>query len=208
MRQIFIFGESYAYGVGDTDSGWANRLKVSMHEKMYAPDGTGETVQIYNFGKPGATVDFLLSTMPFILSEYAQEDSTVLISIGANDSRAQDHPDSFVSDPEIFRENLSKLIKSIKGKAENIIFLCYPAHDESKTLPKHNPLTGGKSYFFESRLQEYFNEVKAVCEEQGIDVLDIQHHQWKSTCLYDDGLHPNDKGHKIIFEAVKKKLEL
>lgn len=78
--------------------------------------------------------------------------------------------------------------------------------DESKVYPKINPLDGSTSYFKNDRINSFNKILKKVCEGYDranfIDMSRLSD-DWVGSCLFKDGLHPNDKGHELIFAALK-----
>lgn len=205
MAKVFIFGASIAYGVGGEEGGWGDLLKRKIHLKMYGNSGIGEKHQVYNFGKPGATVEFALDTFSYQLDKYADDQKAIaIVSVGINNTRAKEKPDNFVSNIEDYRNAMTKLLKSLKQKVNYLICVGYSPVDESKTTPKPNPLTGGFTYFFNNRIQEFNDEFKRICKEEGVKFIDIDINPqvWIEKFLWDDGLHPNKLGHQLIFENV------
>src|SRR5512133_4042867 len=101
MIQIFILGSSMVYGVGGPNGGWADLIKQHLHKKMYGENGVGEKYEIYNFGKSGATIDFVKDTFKSQLDAYDRKQKTIiLVSVGGNNTKAEETPDNFVSTPE------------------------------------------------------------------------------------------------------------
>ena len=61
-----------------------------------------------------------------------------------------------------------------------------------------------EKYYTNENIQEYNNVVKSICEENNLSFIEIFDNWMKSDYknLLEDGLHPNSKGHKKIFETV------
>jgi len=211
MAQIFIFGSSSAYGVGGCEGGWADMLKRHLHQTMYGENGTGEKDELYNFAKPGVTVEFVKETFPILLKHYRnQEKVIVVLSIGLNNAKATDWPDNFVSSADDFRTAMHDLLTKMKSLVDQIIVIGYPPHDETKTLPKHNPLTGSRSYFCNERTALFEDALKNVCIDLGVKFIGLStsHKEWVNGCLCLDGLHPNHTGYEKIFRALVSEIEL
>jgi lysophospholipase L1-like esterase len=210
MSKIFIFGASFSYGVGGEEGGWADLLKKKLHSIMYAPGGIGEKHEIYNFGKPGAMSNFVNDTYSFFIDNFSNEENKIaIVSIGLNDSRAKERPDNFVSNIEDFKKTTQELLFNLKQKVNHLICLEYLPVDEVKTTPKPNPLTGGSTYFFNSRIKEFNDVFKEMCKEQDVKLIEfeINEDDWIKNCLYEDGLHPNKVGHNLIFEKLWPEVE-
>ncbi|MDO8452112.1 MAG: SGNH/GDSL hydrolase family protein [bacterium] len=210
MIQIFILGASTVYGVGGKEGGWADLIKRSLHAKMYAPAGTGERYEVYNFGKSGARIDFVQRSFPEQVQQYGRGGKIItIISVGGNNSKAENEPNAVVSSIGEYSKEMSVLLDMLKEKSTHVIAVGSGYYDESKTNPKLNPLTGGRSYFTNKRREEYEQVMKQVCAERGIPFIgvDVSSHVWKNTYQYRDGLHPNDRGHERICANVLKVLE-
>ena len=205
MIQFFIFGDSVAYGVG-AEQGWSDLLKQHLHAAMYERDGIGEKYELYNFGKPGAGVDFVLKTHESLLEAYGRHDTTVaILCIGGNETKARTEPDNFVSSTDAFASRMTTLIDSFKQQVDNVIVLpTLIAVDETKVNPKVSPFNGGKSFFVNDRIYAFNETLKNLCSDRGISyvVPGINPNDWAANYLYEDGLHPNQSGNEQIFHAL------
>lgn len=209
MQQIFVFGASTAYGVAGTQGGWADIIKRKLHERMYGK-GQGEKIEFYNFGKSGAVIEFVRTNFPTLLAMYQRGDDRIaIVGMGGNNAKAENEPDNFVSTPEEYRAELSELLAAFRQSFKTVMFVGNAWVDESKTMPKHNPLTGGKSYFSNSRYETFKSIQREVCAELDVTFIPIEVsiEEWQSKYLYRDGLHPNDAGYEFIAERVWSVLE-
>jgi len=210
MSQIFIFGASSVYGVGGENGGWADMVKRKVHHQMYSENGVGEKHEVYIFAKSGATVEFVLNNFQQQIDQYKKNGKVIaLLSVGANNARAKDKPDDFVSTPKEFEKSIKKLINQLKSSVNNLICVGYTPVDETKTAPKPNPLSGGTSYFYNKRLTEFNTIFEKACKDLGVKFIniDIDPQEWKNKYLFRDGLHPNKNGHQYIFEKVWTEIE-
>jgi lysophospholipase L1-like esterase len=211
MTQVFILGSSMVYGVGGSHGGWADLIKQHLHQKMYGDDALGEKYEIYNFGKSGATIDFVKDTFMSQLGAYGRKQKTVIVlAVGGNNTKAEEQPDNFVSTPEEYEKEMRELLALLKENSDGLIFVGSNNYvDETKTNPKRNPLTGGRSYFTNSRRQKFAGIVKQICADLDVTLVDVtvEKEKWLSSYIYKDGLHPNDAGHQLIFEAIKPALD-
>tara|TARA_Y100001001_G_C7906687_1_gene273685 strand:- start:289 stop:768 length:480 start_codon:yes stop_codon:yes gene_type:complete len=148
VKQIFILGSSNAFGVGGENGGWADKIKKHYQKKMYQESGLGEICQIYNFSKPGATVGFVLDTYPDQLKHYGIKGQKVaIVSVGGNNAKAENTKDNYVSSVEKFEQQMGQLFDKLNQDFDDVMALGYRFYDETKTLPKSNPMTGGCSFF-------------------------------------------------------------
>ena len=198
------------YGVGGPHGGWADLIKQHLHQKMYGENGVGEKYEIYNFGKSGATIDFVKDTFKSQLDAYDRKQKTiVLVSVGGNNTKAEETPDNFVSTPEEYEREMRELLELLKQNCDGLILVgSNRPVDESKTNPKTNPLTGGKSYFTNARRQQFSSIIQEICEDMQVDLVDIvtTENEWLTKYIYSDGLHPNEAGHQLIFSSIMSAL--
>ncbi len=205
MTQIFIFGSSSAYGVGGEHGGWADMLKNYLHQMMYKINGFGEVCEIYNFAKPGATVDFVQQNFLQQLKTYMDEKHTLaIVAIGSNNAKARGMPDHFISSPEDFSAEMLQLLTDIKSQVTQVLVIGYTYCDETKTTPKPSLSNQNWSYFWNARTQHFNDIVKKHCVELGLTHVNVtvSPDDWIATCLYKDGLHPNDAGYQAIFASL------
>jgi lysophospholipase L1-like esterase len=58
-------------------------------------------------------------------------------------------------------------------------------------------------------IKKYNNKIIEVSKEQNIEVIDVNSAYLKQgyhDLFCEDGLHPNDKGHELIFKTVIEKI--
>ncbi len=71
-------------------------------------------------------------------------------------------------------------------------------------------LTAEKDKIRKNEFVEQYNaQIKVVAQEMNVEVVDIYNvfiKKGSNELLCEDGLHPNTKGHEIIFEQVKDHL--
>jgi lysophospholipase L1-like esterase len=72
--------------------------------------------------------------------------------------------------------------------------------DEQKTAPMDN------IYFLNNKIKTYNEIINNECQKRNIIFLNITE-EWSGlnylNLLSDDGIHPNAKGHRKIFEKIK-----
>ena len=207
MTQILVFGDSITYGAWDTKGGWVQRLRKfvdnkNLNEKNYY-------CIIYNLGISGDTTEWLLERfekeIKSRLKELEKEEKLVIIiSMGSNDCAFDNEKNKTdVSDAK-FNENISKLIKIAKKFTSDLIFVGFNPVDESKV----NPIPWNPSYSYINKdIQRFDSIVKKNCTDNELDFISIfeklTNENYNKLLSY-DGVHPNNEGHKRIFEEVKK----
>jgi len=200
---ICIFGDSIAYGAFDQDlGGWVNRLRLYLESRNF--DG-----EVYNLGISGDNSSGLLERLDKELGRRIP--ATVVIAIGINDSQ-------YLSDQKInridlvkFESNIIKTIDKVKNAADELLFVGLTPVDEDKTNPI--PWDGYKVKCYKNEhIKKYDQKIKDICRERGgayhIDLFEKFINQPGYKELFYDGLHPNADGHKLMFEIIKKSIEL
>ena len=210
-KQYFIFGASIGYGVGGTKGGWAGLLKMHIHNQLYGKNGISEKAEVYNFAKPGAQISFVLNNFKTQLDQFKRSNRiTVFLLVGLNDVKSTGCPDNYLSSEEKFKEEYSELFSRMSSEFGEINVLGYCHVDESKLNPKVSPFDGSKSYFNNKRIGEFNGYLKEICskfDKVKFISMDNISKNWVEECLFEDGLHPNDLGHKLIFERIKSELD-
>lgn len=210
VTQIFVVGSSSVYGVGGTHGGWADLIKQWLHQKMYADKGLGEKYEVFNFGRSGATIDFVKDNFSIWLEQFWRGGPLITItSVGGNNMKAVDEPDNYVSTQDEYRHQMSELFGLLKETSQQVIAVGSGYVDESKTNPKMNPFTGGKSFFTNKRRQQFTEVYQTLCVEKDIPFVgvDLSESDWLESYVYTDGLHANDQGQRYLFEKIKQILE-
>jgi len=124
MKQVFIFGSSSAYGVGGESGGWADLLKQSLHSDMFSSGGVGEEYEVYNFAKSGAPISFVKEAFKKQFEDYRRPGKTiVVVSVGGNNSKAENEPNNYVSTIKEYEKEMSELLVELKESSDAVIFV-------------------------------------------------------------------------------------
>lgn len=196
VKTICIFGDSTAWGAWDMEKGgWVNRLWLSVGSR----DNNDDWVEIYNQSVSGGTTDTILARLE---SEAKIREATHLIfQSGGNDSflEGKNGPNKIPLDK--FRENIQSIIDKSREISEGVMFIGFKNVDESKTMP----VAWEDIYYINSEIQKYDQVMKDVCERNRIPYLDIFGLLEKED--FEDGIHPNAKGHEKIFVKARNFLK-
>jgi lysophospholipase L1-like esterase len=211
MTQIFIFGASTAYGSGAELAGWGDLLKQSMLTKMYGKNGVGEKYEVNNFAQHGATIEFVLVVAPEQLKYYRKSGKVIaVVQVGGNNIKANGTPDGFVVSLEEYEGLMSQLIERLREDVDELIMLdALMPVDESKTNPEVDKTTGRKSYFTNDRIILFNHILAKLCRKYEVHHIDltINPKEWIKDRVSADGLHPNQAGHRFIFDKVSPVVE-
>lgn len=193
---MVIIGDSFVRGTGATDRhGWSQMLADDMDE-------------IYNVhikGHGGHNIRDILDRMDGDVIDL--DPDIVLLQVGINDSR---YRDSFDTEHEVspteFNDGLAQFVESIRAEAyphTQIILLGTTPVDEELTRP-YKP----DKQYINSESKRYDDIIKDVCREKYVRYFNVFSHFANRDVedLLDDGVHPNNEGHKLIYEVVLKNL--
>jgi lysophospholipase L1-like esterase len=157
-----------------------------------------EDIELFNLGINGNTSVDILER--FENEAKARTPEKIIFAFGINDSAyIFSTKEPLVSEME-FESNIDKLINLAKKYTNDITFMGLVLGDDSLLKP-YPESSKGKSYDH-NRATKYNEYVKAHAETQNC----------KYIYLYDkltfedfsDGLHPNENGHKKMFEEITK----
>jgi lysophospholipase L1-like esterase len=203
--KILVFGDSDAYGAWDYEGGWVERLKKYLTKKVI-DTSQNFYCTLYNLSISGNTTDSLLKRFESETKQRIHKDEKIIIifAIGANDT-IKDRKGNLWTTPAKFAKNVDKLTALARKYSKNILYVLPAPVDESRT----NPVFWDVDVSFKNaRLKEYNEVIKAACEKNNAQFIDIFVKWIKSDYknLLEDGVHPNSEGHKMIFEEVMKLL--
>lgn len=206
--RIFIIGDSITQGYYDTEGGWATRIfrefsRRDIASKKY--DAAG----VFNMGIDGDDAPKVLKRLDVELrarSYYGHKKENVAIfALGTNDSLKQG--DKFIETPAEFAENLAKIVTIAKKYADNIIFCAAPPCDDKLMQPTP---WNDEIFYYNDRIVEFNAVTKKFCAQNNFELIDVYDPfaaAMKTQELLEDGLHPNDAGHELIYQIVMGKLE-
>jgi lysophospholipase L1-like esterase len=187
-----IFGDSVTQAAY-IKNGWVDLFRQYLEEKY-----NDQFINVFNLGIGGNTSDDILKR--FRTESEARIPTDIIFAFGVNDSgyfRTLDKP--IVSEDRFIR-NVESLIKEAKTFSENITFIGLTLGDDSllKPFPESSQ---GKSYDL-NRVKDYdkkLNEIARKNQCKFVSIIDTL----KSEDFL-DGLHPNDRGHREMFEIIKE----
>ncbi|MEA3399067.1 MAG: GDSL-type esterase/lipase family protein [Patescibacteria group bacterium] len=201
--KIFCFGDSITHGSNDLVlGGWVNRLNLYLENK---PDFEGS---IFNLGISGETTKGLIERFNQESKTRIKEkdvNNIFIFAYGANDSAIINESDSFKVDVNDFKENLIKAITEAKKFSSKIFILTItPVVEESAVISR-----SGKYFRSNDYIKKYNDKIEEIVKEQNIEIIDINSvytNKSYKDLFTEDGLHPNDKGHELIFKTVVNKI--
>ncbi len=206
MAVIYCFGDSITYGAWDIgEGGWAARLRKHLDD-LQAKDPDLYFLS-YNLGIPGETTDGLVKRFEAELDarEREGEEAIFIFAFGANDSVFLPATKEFRVPQGRFVSNLQSVLNSAAKISRKIVMLNITPADEEICARRYE----GKKLRLNKNVEEYNGLLSKLAKESNIPLVDIYSAylaKKPSTLLSEDGLHPNDAGHQIIFDKVKEAL--
>jgi len=199
MAQIFIFGDSIAYGAWDSKGGWAGRLRSHLDQKE------PKKHYVYNLSIPtDETSDEVLTRIDNELGvrQGSKKENVILIAIGVNDSEVMLEKNEQKTPVDKFKSNISEMINVSKNYAGKIILVGVLPFNQDVLDPI--PWVPQRAYR-KDKAEEYDKNIKQLCEENSVHYIYMYDLDIIDTL--DDGIHPNDDGHALIFKRIKRYLE-
>ena len=198
MFGILVCGDSISLGRGESPNiGWVGRLKEYFESK-------DQYNSCFNLGISGETSTDLLARFEIeikarIKYKRSGDKFVIMLAVGMNDSKCAGSSDKLNIKPEIFRNNIKKLIKIAKRYTKQVIVVGLTPVDENLTNPFE------ETYFTNERIKEYNEILKESAKLDEVLFLNI----FDKIMILDynkllfDGLHPNKEGYETIYEIVK-----
>ena len=198
---LFVFGDSIAFGAFDTAGGWVQRLKSKIDQRNLTEEEYA--VYAYNVSISGDTTEDLLVR---IKDEYdrrcGEKEQLFIFAIGINDTYVFEETGKANIDLEIFKKNISELYNFSNRFSEKIAFVSLTPVDEALVVPV--PWRTEISYKNEV-IATYNSALEDLVSQMGISFIDVwsTYLELEYENLLSDGLHPNPDGHKVIAELVE-----
>lgn len=213
--KIKLIGDSITHGVGGT--GWEQKGSVIVEGWAESPDGYcwanllrdhmkekyGATV--VNKACTGTTVDFVIKNFSALVDN---DDDLILCTIGTN-NRHKYFSQGEKPLKEDFLNELYEKIKKMYGmfqdtKIPTVFVANIPASDQNEQ--------DGEDYWRILYMSDINESYKKLAEEFGANVLSLydlfldycEKNNLSVDALLCDGLHPNDKGYRVIFDLLSE----
>lgn len=207
--RVLIFGDSITQGFWDIEGGWATRLRKYYDERQLKDIFNSSEPTIFNLGISGDVTAGLIKRLGHETEarkwRWPTESFSFVFAIGINDSVMDDGTER--SNPENYREELTALLLEAKKFSNRILFLGLTPCEEQTV---NDRLWKSKKYS-NQRILEFDKTLEKFCSGQKIPYIPIYQIMKKKMDegerLFDDGLHPNDKGHELIFQLVRPEVD-
>lgn len=190
--RIVLLGDSITFGdnASDYKNTWAGRLYDTLKSNYKG------TFEIINNGVEGETANEGLEGIEDSVIKYTPD--IVFVGYGSNDCVKESG--IYVNDIYTFESNMEDITKAIKSQTNAaIVFNLAP--------PVIEDLCNDDVVNIHNRdIKAYNDVVKRVCASMVFSFIDhfhIMNSKGNLSSLIDvDGIHPNDEGHKVMFESI------
>ncbi len=200
--RVLVFGDSITQGYWDTDGGWVDRLRNHFDSRQ-VQDLQRDEPSIFNLGISADNSGNVLARIAAETKARTRHNKLpiVIVQIGINDS-STGSPQGVGVPIEQYAENLRGIIDTAKPLSSKIILVGLSACDESRTTP----VSWGDFYYTNAAIKRYEDTMKAVAAEHDIPSIPVFDAFLKATAqgkdILPDGLHPNNDGHKVLYDIV------
>lgn len=219
MKKILVVGDSLSKGVTlDEDK----KKYVILKDSFFNLIAGSINAEMYNASRFGSTITEGQKHLESKLQKI--DPDIVVLEFGGNDCDFA--WDDIASDPthdhipktplDVFERSLNGMIDLIKEKGKKPVLTTLPplyADSYFKWFTKNDQEKGVSIlkwlkdvwhiYWWHER---YSNCVQYIARERGINCIDIRREFLKrkdfSEYICSDGIHPNEAGHRLIFEAA------
>lgn len=209
---LFCFGDSITYGNWDSEGGWVGRLRKSLDSKSLKASSGNNLYSTYytltyNMGIPGDTSSGLLERFEGeIIPRFNPDELTVIIfAIGLNDTRYYQKAKEYETDLGVYEQNIWDLWEIAKKYTADVAFLgLTPVNEEFA-----NPVEWDPDMIYSNEVIEKYNNIlKEFCESRHTPFIDLfeKLRGMSLNKILKDGLHPNNEGHQLIEEIVRKEM--
>jgi lysophospholipase L1-like esterase len=205
--RVLIFGDSITQGMWDSQGGWAQRL-IDEYFAEQMRDLEADLPVLFNLGvSADTTVELLQRFQPETKARLRTGEMAFVFAIGTNDSRV-DGKAPF-STPEQYAANIESLITQVQQFApkDKLLFVGLQPCDEARTTP----VSWRDVTYSNERLELFDRALHDVCTKQGVvyvPIFDAFQKRQAEQAILNDGLHPNDEGHELMYKLISPAVKL
>ncbi|NMC36266.1 hypothetical protein GYA49_04445 [Candidatus Beckwithbacteria bacterium] len=205
MANIIVFGDSIAHGYWDLHGGWVARLRKDL-DKQNTKANCDEQYSLYNLSIPGDNSSNILDRFNHEIKRRVWGDKlTLIFAFGINDSVYIRKQKKHRVGQRQFKENLQKIIKLARKYTLKIYFVGLTPVNQKLVDPM---LWSPNESYIEKDVEKYEQTLKEFCQENELQFIELMKAFKKQDYekLLFDGVHPNSKGHELIYEIIYKHL--
>lgn len=185
--RIVVVGDSIAYGRCDPRGGWAARLAATHIAENEAAH------RVFNLAIPGSTLAQVAEQTPAVLAPRLPD--TLVVAAGINDSAVP------LAAPETdglahIADSLASLAATALAHNARLVVVGPIWLDEERTGDY------GGLRFTKARGLALRESVRAWCQQNHVDHLDMWEPLYEKSDLLVDGLHPAADGHEALYQHL------
>lgn len=189
-----VFGDSVTQAAYVRNS-WVNLLKADLEEKFQ-----DDFVNVFNLGVDGNTTNDILAR--FENESAARIPTSIIFAVGVNDSTYIQSISRPITPENVFESNLEKLIDLAIKFSKDITFVGLVLGDDSILKPLPGWTENYEWSYDRKRTENYNNILETVAGSENCKFIQLLD-KLKSED-FEDGLHPNEQGHRKMYEIIKK----
>ncbi|MCA8992808.1 MAG: SGNH/GDSL hydrolase family protein [Planctomycetaceae bacterium] len=204
---------------GDSTTATRGELKIYCHQLRDRFAESGEAVEIINAGVGGNHTE--LAKQRFERDVLQQAPDVVIIQFGINDSAVDVWRNPPATGPRVsleqYEQNLAGFVEQLKSRDVHVILMTpNPLQwtDKLKQLYRKPPYDANNPDGFNVLLTKYAAAVRRIAKEQSVPLIDVdvafrEYGQEPDQSMNDlllDGMHPNERGHRLITELLLPEL--
>lgn len=191
-NNYIVIGDSITYGIGDFKSGgWSAMFKNYIVNK---DDSKVCNNYVHVAAFPGATSTDILTKIEYIFNSFRHDEfkNIVILSLGVNDT--QEFYGNNKNSLEQYIKNIKQITEYIRTQKSDLIIMGLTRIESNeKFFWKPN------KYYNNKEISKYDSQLEVFCKDNKITyipMLDVLKDD------FIDGIHPNQRGHKKIFERI------
>ena len=199
MAKIIVAGDSIAYGKWDSKGGWVARLRKYIDKEYNLEQRTN--FQVHNLGISGEIAPRLSErfenelTMRLPANEKGIPKNLVIIAVGGNDSCPNNSMTMHQTSKENFIAAFQKMYNAATAHTCKVVVV---------GLTPANPTRSKGLLFTNEEIRKYNKYCVDFCAKHNIPMLNFLEELMALNFpdLLVDSIHPNDKGHEILFTKI------
>lgn len=206
MLTVIIIGGSASNGVGGAGKGWFDLLKFDLESRF-------EDAIVYGLAVYGDTSSQVAERFDSeVIHRVRMGRTVVILQVGGNDTAQHRVSHEYLVSPERFEANLSQILDIVREhELELIVQLILPVNEDATASTSVDDRVAAVTprRIKTNKAVELYNTVLRRIYEGHATVVDIgsSFGAQPSDYLCDDGVHPNRKGHALIYEKFKAIIE-
>lgn len=181
-----VFGDSIVYGLHDKElGGWVNRVRMFLENNL-------NNNFVINLGIPGQNSSDILERFENeIKMRYNDSDNfNIIFSLGIKDSLLLSKDEKHIVK---FERNILEIIDKTKKYTKNIYFIGLIKTDNKK-----------RREYKQKNIIQIDKSLEKICKKNNVEYIKLRNLIDKEHLQ--DGLHPNNLGHKKISEIILQKI--